>query len=132
MILVPHEILPSRIHGSGVFAMAPIPKGAEVVRGVDDFYWMDEPSWCALPEQVRSMLEPFVWVDDEGNYCGSSGPEQFMNHSEEPNLVWCPETDEVRASRDIAAGEELTQDYATFDRSFEGYPAPSRPRRVTR
>ena len=112
------ERRPSAVHGHGVFATAPIAAGERIqVVGGLVFTGAERP-------QVRDRLEPGVaynegqldddlWVlnpVDEGlNY--------FFNHSCDPNS-----TGEV-ARRDIAAGEEVTMDYAIeMDGDYELAP----------
>jgi hypothetical protein len=55
-------------------------------------------------------------------------PMRFLNHSCEPNcgILIQRGTDniEIHALRDIAAGEELTLDYETFEEEFEALTGP--------
>ncbi len=114
MFLVPTVLGPSSIHGTGVFAVTDIAAGAvlwEFTEGVD---WRIEPDdLAAFPEPYQSRLRAWCYLDHDGRYvlCGDTA--KFMNHSDDPN---CDEPDgQTVANRPIAAGEELTCDYRTFD-----------------
>ena len=116
MFLIPTYLAESAIHGTGVFAARDIPAGTliwEFTPGVD---------WEITPEQMAAFPEPFqrdlrAWsyLDEKGLYvfCGDNG--KFMNHSDAPN---CDDPPDRRTftNRDVAADEELTCDYRTFDR----------------
>lgn len=114
MFLVPTVLRPSAIHGTGVFAVDPIAAGTrlwEFTEGVD---WRIEPeALAAFPEPYQTRLRAWSYLDHDGQYvlCGDTA--KFMNHSDDPN---CDEPNGYTvANRDIAAGEELTCDYRTFD-----------------
>ena len=120
MMLVRTRLAKSPIHGLGVFADQRIPAGAAV--------WQFMPGWDIekgldeignLPEHAQEMLRHFGYVDRYLNrliLCFDNG--RFINHSSRPNVGTdyqrCPYGLDV-ALRDIAKGEELTSDYATFE-----------------
>jgi hypothetical protein len=81
------EIRPSTIHGKGLFARLPIPKGEVVI----------------------------VWGAGSG-YFRKSGedPSYFRNHSCDPN-TWMENEVTSTARRNIKPNEELTIDYAMYD-----------------
>lgn len=116
MLLVPTVLGPSTIHGTGVFAASPIPAGTciwEFSPGVD---WRISPEDLeAFPEPYRTQLRAWCYRDTDDHYvlCGDAA--KFMNHADAPN---CDDPDgrHTLANRDIAAGDELTCDYRTFDR----------------
>lgn len=109
--LHPHiEIRESPLHGRGTFATGPIASG-EVVT-----IWAHELLDSPTDAKDRSGE---LYVRADGTYVWlppSNGTidEDFLNHSCDPN-VWM--TDEVTlcARRNIAAGEELTGDYALWE-----------------
>lgn len=120
MLLVPTRLAQSQIHGLGVFAAAPIAKGAPVWRfqpGLDMEFTPEIVE--TLPEHVREFFLRYGYLDRNLNrliLCFDDA--RFVNHSVTPNIV----TDYARdrygldvALRDIAAGEELTMDYAGFE-----------------
>lgn len=115
MFLVPTYLQGSSIHGIGVFVAEPIPAGT----GVWDFH--PDVDWRLTPEALARFPEPFrarfrTWCYREGEsglyvLCGDNA--KFMNHSAAPN---CDDAGAFTvAVRDIAAGEELTCDYRSFD-----------------
>lgn len=120
MLLVPTRLAQSPIHGFGVFAVAPIAKGTAVWRfepGLDMEFAPDVME--RLPEHVRTFFAHYGYLDRYLNrliLCFDDA--RFVNHSDMPNVG----TDYARdphgldvALRDIAAGEELTMDYAGFE-----------------
>ena len=115
MLLVPTYLRRSPIHGLGVFTPVAIPAGTVI--------WEFDPEldWRLTEEALERFPEPFrarfrVWCyreEDSGLHvlCGDNA--RFMNHSFTPN---CDDAGACTiAVRDIAAGEELTCDYRSFD-----------------
>ena len=115
MFLVPTLLGPSGIHGTGVFAVGPIAAGTVLWRFTEGVDWRIPPAdLAAFPEPYQARLRAWCYLDDDGHYvlCGDTA--KFMNHSDDPN---CDEPEHTTvANRAIAAGEELTCDYRTFDR----------------
>jgi SET domain-containing protein len=117
----------SGIEGVGVFAGAPVARGTVVWRYLPplDQAWSRE-AVRALPELQRRFIEKYgYWDTGVGAYvlCGDHG--RFMNHSDAPNVVGHypdgPGSLGVDiATRDIAAGEEFTCDYNSFDEDAHG------------
>lgn len=120
MILVPTQVRPSAIHGLGLFAVRPIPKGTPFWRFQAGFDRMFPAAQAdLLPEVSRDHLRWFGWVTKETREIVLSGDHAcFMNHSPCPNTGLPPDAEPpftTVALRDIAAGEELTCDYRAFD-----------------
>ena len=126
MLLVPTRIGPSAIHGIGVFAVAPIVKGTPVWRFEKGLDMEFAPDFAAhFPEHVRAFFAQYGYVDRNLNrliLCFDDA--RFVNHSDAPNVG----TDYAQdphgldlALRDIAAGEELTMDYAGFEEAGRRY-----------
>lgn len=120
MLLVRTRVAPSPIHGLGLFAAEPIPRGASVWRfhaGFDHAYTRAE--FAELPASAREHLRWFSYFDAAQDALIKSGDLCcFMNHADAPNTGAGPEVSEpvvTVALRDIAAGEELTCDYRAFD-----------------
>ena len=120
MLLIPTRLAQSPIHGLGVFAAAPIGAGTPVWRfepGLDMEFAPDIAE--TLPKHVRDFFARYGYLDRNLNrliLCFDDA--RFVNHSATPNIA----TDYARdthgldvALRDIAAGEELTMDYAGFE-----------------
>ncbi|HSR42076.1 MAG TPA: SET domain-containing protein [Longimicrobiales bacterium] len=119
MLKVPTFLAPSPIHGVGVHAGVPISAGT-VIWEFDSPVDLEIPreDMAAIPEPYQSRFRHFSYLDESGVYvlCGDNA--RFMNHSFEPN---CDDTGATTvAARDIAAGEELTCDYRSFDAESRG------------
>lgn len=120
MLLVKTRLAPSSIHGMGLFAVEPIPRGAPFWRFEPGFdQSINSEQFAGLPVLTQEHIRWFAWLNPEdecyvlsGDFCC------FMNHSAEPNTGAAPDAQPpitTIALRDIAAGEELTCDYFAFD-----------------
>ncbi len=112
---------PSRISGRGLVALRAIAAG-EVV-AVKGGHVVTTERLRSLPEQLQNSD---VQITDELHLVALTEEEYeavmlFINHSCEPNVGFAGNVVLV-AMRDIAAGEELTTDYAMFD-DYEGFMA---------
>ena len=124
MLCVKTKVLPSPIHGLGIFADEFIPKGTEIWRflsGFDQRFTHDQVA--AFPPIVQRYLarqasfresDLYLLCADEGNY---------FNHSDVPNVHSMEKKGEeempVYALRDIQAGEELTENYGEYDKASD-------------
>ena len=111
-IHVPVFVTSSPIHGFGLFAAAPVRTGALVTRwtpGVDMAF--TRATLDALPRELRVFALHFGWEAPDGLRLVSFNASHFTNHSDNPNLRVSNDTRSSYARRDIAAGEELTEDY---------------------
>jgi hypothetical protein len=105
------EVRKSPIHGSGLFARAPIGKG-EIV-AIKGGHVLDDRALAAVRGRVAFS---YVQIDD-GFHLGAVRASEvrrnklFLNHSCEPNLGIRGQITFV-ALRAIEAGEELTYDWA--------------------
>lgn len=120
MMRVPVRLAPSAIHGLGLFAIEPIPAGT-VVWDYDAPIDQTIPvaSLPNLPAWVRKYVG--VYGYREGDHiilCGDDA--RYFNHSKSPNCMSGHGTETV-ALRDIAVGEELTDDYESFDEDYPTY-----------
>jgi SET domain-containing protein len=108
MLLVPHYIADSRIHGLGVFAEHWIAKGTLIweFNPLIDLR-LSRDQLRTLPDHARTWVESRAEYYPVGDFfiLGADG-DQFMNHSDDPNLY----SHGLRgfAIRDIARDEELT------------------------
>jgi SET domain-containing protein len=118
MLCVKTRLGESAIEGVGLFAAEAIPKGTVVWRYDPRFDlkldMRDIPSSDTITREwlMRYGYQP----NDEPVYivCGDNA--RFMNHSDQPN---CDDVEELTiAMVDIAEGEEITCDYARFDKRF--------------
>ncbi len=120
MLRIKAAIGPSRIHGLGLFADQRIQKGALVSAwdaGFDREFSQEEVG--KLSPIARDFIDDFGWTTEEGKIRVSMDHGRYTNHSKDANL-------EVRdggtfALRDIESGEELVEDYATYDADFPSY-----------
>ena len=107
-------VRPSPIHGRGLFAVEPITRGDVVcVKGghVFDRRRLEELTPRLGPAEIQIGEDLFIGPVHEDEREGSM---IFSNHSCEPNVGVRGEIT-FAALRDIAAGEELTHDWATTD-----------------
>lgn len=123
MLLVKTLMKESSIHGMGLFADQFIPEGTATWRfgpGIDRAIHPDRVE--QMPEVSREWFVTYAYLDIRtGLYVLCADDARYMNHSDEPNVRGDYDLDPVFgvdvAARDIQAGEELTCDYRTFDRS---------------
>ena len=123
------EARPSPVHGFGVFAREAIPCGTAWwrVRLADLIHFRKEPFETLLASAQSPGSREFVEaVQKFGIYSKrydalffivDNG--RFVNHSPQPNSASCLGSDGLFSSltlRDIAAGEEMFEDYATYDK----------------
>lgn len=121
------EVRPSQLHGLGVFAVGDIPAGTVWWSAdLSDTITISRAQFEALAESASSpatdalmsgiqeysiylgALDLMVFIPDNGRY---------VNHSDTPNSGASVVGTELRsvALRDIAAGEEIVEDYGTYD-----------------
>lgn len=110
----------SKIHGYGVVTLRPFKKGEILVYG-DGVLYREHEEFDDTYALIMPGYEPAA-DGDEGPplYYDLVDQTRWINHSCEPNTEidssWTAETKTLRpwwfAIRDIAAGEELTYDYA--------------------
>jgi uncharacterized protein len=104
------EIRAPSLHGRGTFAIAPISRGEVVI------VWEHR---VVTATDLPAELQGEVWPRADGSYVclppdDPESAEHFLNHSCEPN-VWMMDEVTLVARSDIAAGEELTADYALWE-----------------
>jgi SET domain-containing protein len=115
---------PSPIHGIGVFAIRNIPKGTTLTDHTlecpnQQLYGLDEDDFARLHPEIRSLiLSRLIFEADAPLIFLSPNTDAilrgFMNHSDTPN------SDGAIALRDIAAGEEVTENYKAF--GYKAHP----------
>ena len=119
--------------GYGVFATRPIPRGTIVwVRdALDQTLAPDEVP--ALPKLVRDMVAKYAYTDSRGELLLCWDHARFVNHSCAATCM-SPGWEFEIAVRDLAPGDELTDEYATFslENSFECLCGQLACRRVIR
>lgn len=124
MLQVATHLGPSTIHGIGVFTDERIRAGSEVWRFSPGFDLDLDPSVVKdLPSHLQEWFAHFGYVDFHlGRLIVCLDDARFINHSSSPNLRSDYSVDRYGpdfAVRDIEAGEELTADYAEFERESD-------------
>ena len=117
MMMVESVLRESPIHGIGVFLAVPVRRGELIWRfdaRIDRVY--SEAEVRTLPSHVQDFVRTYsTWHQPTRLFvlCGDNG--RFFNHSTHPTTVSnAISFGEDHAARDLAAGEELTSDYATI------------------
>lgn len=100
--------------GYGVFAREPIAKGTLLWVLCDLDMIFTPAKAAAFPPAYQPILERYAYSDAEGRVilCWDHG--RYLNHSCEPAMVGVGSTLEI-AVRDVAAGEEITCEYASLN-----------------
>jgi len=118
---------PSPVHGIGVFALCPIPKGCRDLFSKNVGEWIKLPVADVekLPEHSRSLVETYCLYDDENYYVPDYGFKvmdlvNYLNHSSTPNIISVNDGEYFETLRDIAAGEELLVNYGDIV-AVDGY-----------
>lgn len=106
--------LVSPVIGYGVFATRPIPAGTIVyVRDALELAVAPDSDWVSNP-LYRPIVEKYAYIDPTGDRIISWDIAKYVNHSCNANTLSTGYGFEI-AVRDIAAGEEMTDDYGLFN-----------------
>lgn len=114
-LMIATRLLPSPIHGLGLFAAHFTPSGAQVWSfdsRIDRLCAVDDPIFLDYTH-LAQLVETYCCATGDGRLIIPGDDARFINHSDNPCLAPA-EPGSWRllvASRDIAAGEELTCDY---------------------
>lgn len=113
-------IKPSPIEGIGVFALRDIPKGCRAMFSKAD----DNEQWISitkiemnnLPAHAKALVESYCLYDADHYFVPDYGFKKmdlvnFINHSDEPNIISINDGEFFEALKDIKIGEELVIDY---------------------
>lgn len=125
MLLVKTKILPSSIAWIGLFADQFIPTWTEIRRFTP---WFDlkfsKEEITKFPALLQEHFETYSRLSKKsGMYCFSSDHGKFFNHSATNNNIlsaYYDNEEEVvtKAIRDIQIGEELLDNYGSFEQGF--------------
>lgn len=117
----------SGIHGIGLFTKEAIPRGTLVWRfteGVD--LELTQEQLDQLTPVERAHIQHYCYFCRESmRYVLCADDARFFNHSMTPNCMSLDDGTTV-AAHDIAPKEELTDDYRTFDGSYEQHMRSAR------
>lgn len=111
MLLVKAWVGKSEIHGFGLIAHEFIPKGTVVWKLVPgfDIILSDEELRC-LPAPAQEQFRYYGFYHPElKRHILCADDDRFSNHSDDANQLFCG--DHAVAVRDIAPGDELTDNY---------------------
>ncbi|GAC1452493.1 MAG: hypothetical protein NVSMB7_15200 [Chitinophagaceae bacterium] len=119
---------PSGIHGIGVFAIRPIPKGCRNIfsKGVGEWIKLPVAEVALLPQHSKDLIETYCLFDEEDYYVPDYGFKvmdlvNYLNHSSTPNIISVNDGEEFEALIDIHAGEELFVHYGHIVDGMEAY-----------
>jgi len=119
---------PSGIHGIGVFAIRPIPKGCRTIFSKEQGDWIKLPiaDVESLPAHSRELVETYCLFDEENYYVPEYGFKlmdlvNYLNHSSNPNIVSINDGEAFEALRDIDTGEELMLNYGHIVSGMDDY-----------
>ncbi len=122
MLLVRCSVMPSKIHGLGLFADEYIKKGTVTWRfnpKLDILFTQEDID--SFPQHIQEFIDTYSFFSKKkGKYVLSFGDDRFTNHSSIHNnldSVILPEEEEIIgvANRDIKRGEEILANYRNFD-----------------
>ena len=118
----------SPVHGIGVFAIRPIPKGCRDIFSNEETEWIKLPikEVEMLPEHSRSLIETYCLFDEENYFVPENGfktidPVIYLNHSSIPNIISINDGEAFETLTDIAAGQELLVNYTQLADGMEAY-----------
>jgi SET domain-containing protein len=119
---------PSGVHGIGVFAIRPIPRGCRTIFSKDQGEWIKLPITEVelLPAYSRELIETYCLFDEEHYFVPDYGFKlmdlvNYLNHSNNPNIISVNDGEEFEALMDIETGEELMLDYGHIVSGMEDY-----------
>ena len=113
-------IKPSPIEGIGVFALQDIPKGCRSMfsKATEEEQWLtiSKIEVENLPAHAKALIENYCLYDEENYFVPDYGFKKmdlvnFLNHSDEFNIVSINDGEFFEAIREIKKGEELVIDY---------------------
>ena len=115
------KIRQSSIHGLGLFADQMIPKDAEIWRFTPGFdRKLTREDILAFPKALQIWMYSYSWRSKKSKlYMLCPDDAKYINHARPSNCVSVYRADEDEvvtvAVRNISAGEELTDDYDSFE-----------------
>lgn len=134
MFLVETYVAPSKIAGLGAFFAKDYPALTPTWRFQPGFdLALTDAELAALPALAREHVKVYGWKSRiSGRWILPMDNNRYVNHADVPNVidatVLCDAETRSVTARDVKAGEEITNDYASFD--AEGLtidrPAPTR------
>ena len=126
MLLIKTKIRESKIHGIGLFADEFIPKGTEIWKftpGFDQKFTREQI--LSFPDLLQIYIYKYSWRSKKSKlYIFSADNGKYFNHSDNPNALSEYRDDEEEvvtvATKDIEIGEEILDNYNSFDDEKSG------------
>jgi SET domain-containing protein len=117
------RLMPSKIHGIGLFAIMNIDKGIDPFESEPKHKWIkvNKKEFRKAHPQIKKIIEDFYWFDKKGigwipeRGFYAMGLSFYLNHSKKPNLKRIDEDGNFITLRKIKKWEELTVDYDSYD-----------------
>ncbi len=106
--------------GHGVFATAPLPAGTLLCVPDALDQELTPEQWRRLPQPLRGRVEAHTWRTQAGRFYLSWDHAKYVNHCCHANTLITAWGVEI-VVRDIAAGEQVTSDYALLN-VVDSYP----------
>ncbi len=100
--------------GNGVFALRPIPKGTIVYVKDPLEIEITPEQFAGMDPQYQTVVNWFSYIDERGCRIVSWDIAKYVNHRCDPNTISTGYGFEI-AVRDIAAGEQITDEYGIFN-----------------
>lgn len=113
------KIAPSDIHGVGVFAIKDIPENIVIFRDISEFIAVNKKFLDRININVAKLYKNFFVSDEDCIWIPKSGINKidisfYLNHSENPNVVWSQEYQLFVSKTFIPENSELTVNYKSF------------------
>jgi SET domain-containing protein len=112
-------IKPSPVDGIGVFAIRDIPKGCRSMfsKGIGEWIKVPKVEIESLPAHSKTLIETYCLYDEENYFVPDYGFKvmdlvNFLNHSDNPNIISVNDGEAFEAIVDIPAGQELLINYS--------------------
>ena len=121
MLIPKTKLKKSEIHGFGIFADEFIAKGTIIWDYKEGFdLTINDENFSMLPENTQEFLLYYGFYNKkDGGYILCSDNARFTNHSRNPNCIMPEGEIYITASRDIEIGEEITENYYSYDEKTE-------------
>ena len=110
---------PSNLHGVGVFAIRNIPININPLgkENLEDWEQLEPDEYEKLPNEIKYVIKTYsvkqngkYWIPKYG-FHQKIGLANFLNHSNDPNIISINNGEEFKTIKEIKTGEELLIDY---------------------
>ena len=113
------KLAPSNIHGIGLFAIRDIPFGQKLFEQIlddNDYIFLKKGDLEVFDIEIQNLIKSLYILEEKGVWIQKTGLNHldysyYINHSNEPNLIYIQNKNYYLPKRDIKKGEELTYDY---------------------